>query len=114
MSATDQEETIAALQAKLDAANSKVAQLSGGLVGGDKDGFAECMTPECDDYKTLRPIPITVEVVERRYPPGSQIHGIESSTQFVFARNESDMTCPECGGPRSVLEDAPRKIPRAT
>lgn len=111
---TDHEQQIAALQAKLDQAQSKVAELSGGLVAGEKDGFAECMSPDCEDYKALRPIGVRVEVVNRLYPPGSDVHGIESSTQYVFAADERDMTCPTCGGPRSVLESAPRKIPRMT
>lgn len=111
MSAT-QEDVIAQLQAQLDAANSKVAALSGGLISGDREGFAECMTPECDDFKALKPIAVRVEVVERHYPPGSDVRGIESTTQYAFARDEQDMVCPSCGGPRSVLESAPRKIPR--
>jgi hypothetical protein len=110
--AQDQEALIAALQAKLDAANAKIAQQAGGLVAGEKDGFAECLTDDCDAYKELVPIPVRVEVVEKLYPPGSAVHGIESTTKYVLAVNDQDMICPHCKGPRSVLEDRPRKIPK--
>lgn len=110
--AYDQDEQIAALQAKLDAAQAKVAELSGGLVAGEKDGFAECLTEDCEAYKELVGIPVRIEVVEKHFPRGSAVHGIESTTKYVLAVNDSDMVCPECKGPRSVLEDRPRKIPK--
>lgn len=112
MQTVEQQEQIAALQAKLDAAQGKIAELSGGLVAGDKEGFAECLTEECEAYKELVPIPIRIEVVEKYFPPGSAVHGIESTTKYVLAGNDRDMICPHCNGPRSVLEDRPRKIPK--
>jgi hypothetical protein len=39
--AQDQQALIEALQAKLDAANAKIAQQAGGLVAGEKDGFED-------------------------------------------------------------------------
>lgn len=109
----DQEELIRALQAKLDATQARVAELSGGLVAGERDGFSECMTEDCDAYKELVPIRVKVEVVEKRFPRGSAVHGIESSTKYVLAADDADLVCPRCGGPRSVLEEAPRKIPKS-
>jgi hypothetical protein len=106
-------DVIAELQAKLDQAQAQVAELSGGLVAGVKDGFAECMTADCDEYKALKPIRVRVEVVNRYYPAGSDVHGIEGSTQFVVPVDDGDLRCPVCEGPRSVLESAPRKIPKA-
>jgi hypothetical protein len=112
MQTVEEQDQIAALQAKLDAAQAKVAELSGGLVAGEKDGFAECLTDDCEAYKELVPIPVRVEVVEKMFPPGSAVHGIESTTQYVLAVNDADMICPHCDGPRSVLESRPRKIPK--
>lgn len=106
------EEQLAALQAQLDAQQQRIAELSGGLVAGEKDGFAECLNVECDEFKALKPIRVKVDVVEKHYPAGSAVHGIESSTKYVLAADDSDLTCPSCRGARAVLEEAPRKIPK--
>lgn len=106
------EEQLAALQAQLDAQQQKIAELSGGLVGGEKDGFAECVNSECDAFKELVPIRVRVDVAEKHYPKGSAVHGIESSTRYVVAVDDGDLTCPHCAGARGVLEDRPRKIPK--
>src|SRR4051812_30492761 len=97
----DQEAVIAALQAKLDAAQAenqadkeRIAQLSGGLVAGEKDGFTECLTEDCEAYKELRPMRVRVEVVEKHFPPGSAVHGIESTTKHINAVDDADMICP--------------------
>jgi hypothetical protein len=106
------EDELAALQAQLNAQQDRIAELSGGLVAGEKDGFAECMTESCDEYKALKPIRVSVQVVEKHFPKGSAVHGIESSTKYVVAADDRDLKCPACGGDRAPLEDAPRKIPK--
>lgn len=108
---TDKDALIAQLQ-------TQVAQLSGGLNEGEVDGFAECVGGSeigtaCEDYKALRPIRVRVEVMNRLFPPGSSVHGVESSTKYIHAVDDTDLVCPACGGPRSVLEGAPRRIPKA-
>lgn len=79
------------------------------------EGFASCINTGCERFNEDRAIPFEIQRVTQTYKDlGGDLTFVDRETEHFCPQDDSDIECPECGQPCSLIPGKRRVIPNHT